>query len=123
MSLQYVIDKERRLVILTGSGRLTFDEVRENQDQLLRDPELSPDFDQLVDLAAVTIYDVTMDEAKTIARRAVFSPTSRRALVAPDPATYGLARLMQTHRELAQVQAVASVFYDRNEALEWLGRR
>ena len=122
MPLRYWIDKERRLVVLTGSGILTFQEVKEQQDRLLQDPDLNPDFDQLVDLTAVTIYDVTVDEAKTLARRQVYSPTSRRALVARDAATYGLARMMQTHRAIAKVQSEARVFYDRKEALEWLGR-
>jgi hypothetical protein len=122
MPLKYSIDKEQRLVVLTGTGNLTFDEVKEQQDRLLEDPDLNPDFDQLVDLTAVTVYAVTADEAVTLARRRVFSPASRRALVARDPATYGLARMMQTHRGIAKVQAEAGVFYDRKEALAWLGR-
>jgi hypothetical protein len=35
MPVRYVIDKARRLVIGTGSDRVTFDEAKAHQDQLL----------------------------------------------------------------------------------------
>lgn len=118
MPVYYVIDKERRLVTTTGEGRMTFDETRDHQNRLLNDPDFDVSFNQLIDLIAVTHFDLSTNEAITMARRPVFSKTSRRALVAGDSLTFGMIRLMEAYHEgLAETH----VFRDRKSALEWLG--
>ena len=42
MPARYAIDKEKRLVIMTGWERVVFDDVTAIQDQLLNDPDLNP---------------------------------------------------------------------------------
>ena len=104
MPCRYVIDKERRLVITTGLNRVTFAEAKAHQDQLVSDPDFNPEFNQLIDATAVTALDMSVDEAKMIARRAFFSPTSRRAFVATSPSIFGMARLMAAHDEIVRVK-------------------
>jgi hypothetical protein len=97
MPCRYIVDKERKLVISIGWDRLTFADMRGQQEEFAKDPEFNPAFNQLVDVTAVTVLDVTIEEAKRIARRGMFLPTSRRAVIA------------------------SSVFHDRESALKWLG--
>jgi len=118
MPLRYVIDKERRLVISTARDRVTFAEIKAHQDQLLQDSEFDPEFNQLIDTTAVTVLDVSVEEAKTLARRRMFSQTSRRAFLAVSPSIFGMGRLMEVyHHEQSQIY----VFYDLRSALKWLG--
>jgi hypothetical protein len=53
MSAYYNIDKELRLVS-TGSGVLTMTDALAHQEKLLKDPDFSPRFCQLMDLTQVT---------------------------------------------------------------------
>ena len=121
MPCRYVIDRERRLVITTGTDRPTFAEMKAIQDQLESDPDFDPSFNQLIDMTRVTTLDLSVDEAKVIANRQHFSTTSRRAFVATGPAIFGMGRLMEAYHSMAKKAAQVSVFSDREAALEWLG--
>ena len=79
MPLHSVIQKEQRLVITTGEGRLTLEDVKENQHRLLSDPDFDPEFNQLLDATAITEMAITVDDIKRAVSPKVFSPTSRRA--------------------------------------------
>jgi hypothetical protein len=118
---RYFIDKERRLVISTGWGHLTFAEAKALQSAVLVDPDFNPDFNQLVDVTTVGKLDISFDEAKRLAREKMFSPASQRALVATSPAVFGMMRLMGTYHELGETSSLVSVFYDVPSALAWLG--
>jgi len=121
MPLRYVIDKERRLIRTTGWDRLTFAQTKSYMDQLLNDPDFDPHFDQLVDLTALAGLGMAMEETKQIARRSGFSPTSRRAFVAPDPAVFGMSRLFEAYNEMSKAPSQIRVFHDLPSALKWLG--
>jgi hypothetical protein len=117
----YTIDNERRLVTTTASGCITFAEVKAHYDQMLSDPAFNPEFNQLMDATAVTTLDLSIDEVRTIVQRKVFSPTSRRALVATLPAVFGVLRMAGTYHEVSNVAAAKiCVFYDFPSALKWL---
>ena len=85
MPFSYVVYAEHRLVISTGSDLVTWKEIRARQDQIKTDPDFNPEFNQIVDLRAVTGFDMTSDQARTLARRMIFSAASKRAFVAADP--------------------------------------
>jgi hypothetical protein len=51
--------------------------------------------------------------------RNIFSPESRRAIVVKNDVQFGLARLFETHRELAGETGIR-VFRNLEEALEWV---
>lgn len=121
MPCRYLIDKERRLVISRGWDRVTFDEMKAHETQLKSDPDFNPEYNQLLDATKVTVLELSIDEAKTMAGRTIFAPGSRRAWVATDPAIYGMGRLMATYHEMGKMPTQVCVFYDLRCALEWLG--
>jgi hypothetical protein len=122
MPCDYRIDTERRLVRSRAWGKLTNEELQELQRQLLQDPLFSPECWQLFDAIEVTsVSQVTSDAAQAMARRHIYGPRSRRAIVTRPGATYGLARMFQTYRELAGGHEQIRVFEDLKEAEAWLG--
>ena len=121
MPFDYRIDVARRLVLSTGQGRVTFADVKAHQDRLLSDPHFDPSFNQLNDLVAVTHLVVSGEQGRNLALRHVFSPASKRAIVAVNPHVFGLARLMQTYHSLAEGGSEVRVFSNLDAALEWLG--
>jgi hypothetical protein len=84
------------------------------------DPDFDPKFNQLINLTAATSLDISA-EAGTAARRPVFSPESRRALVARAPAIFGMGRARVSHDEFSEVRSQVHISYGRDEALSWLG--
>jgi hypothetical protein len=121
MPCSYVVDKQKRLVLTTAWNRVTFAEAKHHQDQLKDDPSFDPDFNQLLDASAVTAIDMTVAEIKRLARRHIFSSTSRRAFVATSPDVFGVGRLMGAHLEMGRAPLQIHIFYDLAAALEWLG--
>jgi hypothetical protein len=123
MPCSYVIDKERRLVITNASGRVTFAEGKAHQDRLRSDPDFSETFDQLLDATEATTIEITTEQIRELARRPIFSSSSRRAFVATQPVVFGIGRMLQAHLEIAKMVEAgqAQVFYDRTAALKWLG--
>ena len=73
MPFSYVVYKDRNLVISTVSGRVTWEEIKARQDQTKTDPDFNPEFNQIVDLRAVTGFDMTSEHARTLASRMIFS--------------------------------------------------
>jgi hypothetical protein len=121
MKVKHSIDKQRRLVLTTAEGCVTLDDVREHQDRLLADPEFDSSFDQLIDMTSVTTLDVSADGARTIAHRRIFSPKSRRAIVATKPHIFGMGRMLEIYHEDVEYAEV-EVFRSMDEALKWLER-
>lgn len=121
MPVRYVIDKERRLVISTGWDRVTFAEVLAHQEQLLKNQDFNPEFNQLIDGTGVTDYALSGNEIRMIANRKLFSPTSRRALVVTSTLMHGMGRMFQAYYEMSKAASPMSLFRDRDSALKWLG--
>ena len=90
-------------------------------DQGRSDPNFDPAFNQIVDLREVTSIDISSAETRTLASIPLFSPESRRAVVAPDPAHFGVGRMFATYHEMSESPSQVSVFYDLSSALRWLG--
>jgi len=120
MPCSYVIDKKHRLVISTGSGRVTFAEMQAHQEQLERDPDFSPKFNQLIDATGVTEVELSRDAAQDLTSRNIFSTTSRRAFVASKPAVFGMGRLLLAYHEALDAPSQTNAFYELAPALEWL---
>jgi hypothetical protein len=121
MPFSYVVYKDRNLVISTGSARVTWREIKARQDQTKTDPDFNPEFNQIVDLRAVTGFDMTSEEAGALASRMIFSSTSKRAFIAAKPAVFGVGRMWQIFTELSDNPSQIRVFYDLPSALKWLG--
>ena len=119
MSAFYKIEKERRLVMTSGSGVLTREDILGHQERLLNDPDFDPTFSQLIDFTQLTNTDITPADVQTAALRNIFSPSSRRALLVKNDFQYGLARMFEIHRDLAGETGIR-VFRVLDEALDWV---
>jgi len=116
------LDLNLRCVKVRAFGVLTLDEMMAARRKFTNDPDFRPDFYQLYDVSAVTRTTLTASEVGKLANATIFSPSSRRAVVAPGGETYGLARLFQIYRELNAGREPIKVFRSIEEAEAWLAR-
>lgn len=114
MPVKYSIDRKARLVTTVFFGIFTDSDVWHLIDQLRADPDYDPDFDELIDCTGVTENFVSAATLSAVRS----SPKPRRAVVAPSPKNYGIARMFQA----MQVNQQIEVFRTLEEAKEWLGR-
>jgi hypothetical protein len=115
----YKIDRERRIVMSSGSGVLTIGDIMGHQERLSNDPEFDPSYSQLLDFTQVTKVELSSDDVRLAARKNVYLPHSRRAMVVNNDFQYGLARMFEIHRELAGEVGIR-VFRSIDEALGWV---
>jgi hypothetical protein len=119
MSAFYKIDKERRIVLSSGTGVLTKKDLVGHMDRLSNDPDFNPDFSQVLDFTQLSGLEVGPDDVRQLAQRNIFSPRSRRAFVVKDDLQFGLARMFEIHRELNGETGIR-VFRTFDEALDWI---
>jgi hypothetical protein len=119
MPAYYNIDKERRLVMSTGSGVLTMTDALAHQEDLLKDPDFSPRFSQLMDLTQVTKVEFGTEDLRRLAQRSIFSPDSRRAILVSSDVVFGLSRMFEIFRETLGETGIR-VFRNLDDALEWV---
>ena len=119
VSAFYKIDKERRLVLSSGAGALTKEDVLGHMQRLSNDPEFDPDFSQLVDFREITAVEFGPEDVRQFAERNIYSPSARRAIVVKDDLQFGLARMFEIHRELHGETGIR-VFRGLDEALDWI---
>src|SRR5262249_12552164 len=100
MPISYEINKETRLVVCTGFGVVTAEEVLQVHDQMVKDENFDSSFSELVDGTAITSTTVTPSSMRMLAESSPFSPDSRRALVADSPLGFGLWRVYHAFRSL-----------------------
>src|SRR5258708_23793958 len=93
MPFSYVVYKKQRLVISTGSGRVTQAEIKARQDQTANDQDFDPEFDQIVDLTAVTPFDMSVDQFTTLARPKAFASDSPPAFGPSSPPPFRMRPL------------------------------
>ena len=119
LPLFYKIDKQRKLVMTTGSGVLTMADSLAHQDRLSKDADFSREFSQLMDLTHVTGVALSTEDIRTLAKTAVFSPKSRRAILVDTDLKFGLARMFETFRDFHGEKGIR-VFRNLDEALTWV---
>ncbi|MGB2672796.1 MAG: hypothetical protein WA621_20270 [Candidatus Acidiferrum sp.] len=115
----YKIDKERRLVLSSGTGVFNKEAAQAHQERLLADPEFDPSYSQLMDFTHVTQIDLTAADIQQLALRNIFSPESRRAFLVTNDLAFGLARMFEILRESAGERGIG-VFRNLEEALDWV---
>ena len=120
MPIDYIIHKDRRLVITTMVGHVTFAEFQAYHNRLLNDPAFDPKFNQLMDATGITQADLTIEEGKAITERKTFASTSRRAFVATSRDAIGLIRLSQNHLSKLGTASLIRLFSDVPSAVKWL---
>jgi len=115
----YKIDKERRLVLSTGSGVFSRADAAAHMEKLLRDPDFDPNYSQIADFTQVAKIELSAKDVHELAQRSVFSPQSRRALIVPNEVAYGLGRMFEMLRE-NQGEIGIRIFRNLEEALDWV---
>ncbi len=115
----YKIDKDRRIVLSSASDVLRIEDILGHQERLLNDHDFDPSYSQLLDFSQCIRFDLTPDDVRLAARKSIFSPHSRRALVVNNDVQYGLARMFEIHRDLAGEVGIR-VFRTIDEALAWV---
>ena len=115
----YKIDKDRRLVLTTVWGVFTFADAVSHQRKLAEDPDFDPSFSQIADFTQVTQFDVTTDDIHRFAQGSIFSPVSRRAILMPNEAAFGIGRMYEILRGLDGEKGIR-VFRTLEEALDWV---
>ena len=120
MPLNYVIDKQRRLVTSTASGAVTYSELISHQNALKNDPDFDPTFDQLVDGTRVTKLELTTDNVRATARQRLFAAGSRQAFATSSEFAFGMARMFELYRDSAGTGRLVKVFNGLEAAQEWL---
>ena len=119
MPASFRIDTELSTIFSTGAGALSDDDLRGHQKQLLGDPAFDPSFNQLWDFRQVAQVDVSSEALRELAAARSFTPSAKRAVVAPGEVLYGLARMFQMRHDGAPEEF--RVFRDIHEAEDWLG--
>jgi hypothetical protein len=119
VSATYRIDKERSLVVSTGTGVLTKEDILGHMDRISKDPDFNPDFSQLADFRQITAVEFGPEEVRQFAQRSIYSPRARRAILVKDDLQFGLARMFEIYRELNGESGIR-VFRTLEEAMDWI---
>jgi hypothetical protein len=119
MPAYFKVDKERRLVMSTGSGVFTMSDALAHQENLLKDSDFEPNFSQLWDLTHVTEVDLTSEDLRSLAQTSIFSSDSRRAILGNADLVFGLARMFEIYRDSLGETGIR-VFRNLDDALEWV---
>ena len=120
MPCDYAIDVERGLVRTRLWGSVTQADLLDARERMGVDPAFSPHLSILVDLREVERFTLTTADVQALARTSRFGQGSRRAIVAPSPSNFGLARMFQSYRELNDGLEETAVFETMEAAEAWL---
>ncbi|HXJ06488.1 MAG TPA: hypothetical protein VNH65_15395 [Candidatus Acidoferrum sp.] len=115
----YKVDKERKIILTTGTGVFNRGEALAHQARLLSDPDFDPNYSQLIDFMQITHFDLNAEDVRQMAHRNVFSPDSRRAILVPNELAYGIGRMFEILRESAGERGIR-IFRKLEEALDWV---
>lgn len=120
MPADYQIDEQHRLVRARCWGDVTFEELKAGRLRLLNDPAFKSDFSLLFDCLDVPRSVLTTGQVRENAIHLPFGPGSRVAILVAHTASFGLARMFQTLRELSRGQEQIRIFTNKDEAEAWL---
>ncbi len=119
MPVCYKIDKDRRLVVTTGYGVVTRQDIEEHQRNLWMDPDFSCTFSQMADFSRMARAEVNAADMYSFAKRSVFAPNARRAVIVPNDMAFALARLFEILRGSKGENGIR-VFRTIEEGFVWI---
>jgi hypothetical protein len=121
MPCESSIDVPLRLVRTRAWGELTEQDLLDHQKRLVSDPQFDASFSQLFDCTGVTgVRGVSASLIKEGAQQTVFGAGAKRAIVTGNTVGYGLGRMFETYRSLADGHERIRVCQSIEEALAWL---
>lgn len=125
MPIEYTIDHTRRLVMATGRGTLTGEDIFGYQKDVWSRPEVSG-YNELMDMTDVEKIDLrSVEHIKRLAELSASMDTtasqSKFAIVAPGDYAFGLGRMYESYRRLeGRSTKQVGVFRSHGEAMEFL---
>jgi len=119
MAFDFYIDAKLGVVFSKADGVFDRTVALGHMDQLSRHPDFRPEFHQLADFRMVTQFAMTAEDVRQLAKRAIFSASSKRAFVVSSDLQFGLARMFRAHREMNGEEGIM-IFREMREALDWL---
>jgi hypothetical protein len=120
MPFETSFDRPRRLMITRAWGQITLPDLRAYQEQLGHRPEFDPAWAHVFDARDVTQFDISSADIRVLAETSVLADSARRAMVATDPATFGVFRMYGTSRDLRAGGPEVGVFTTLEEAIAWV---
>ncbi len=119
MPVTYDIDKSAHLVTARYAGEVSLDEISAMFARYVEDPDFCIDRPHLADLSAVTGTDIGFAETYALFSMFLRHYTQagnhlRIAVYAPDPVSFGIARIFQNLAESSDAIDVA--LFDRPDA-------
>ena len=118
MAVTYVIDVASKLVWLTATGPTSRRDIADAQERVRKDPAFQPAYHELFDFLAATPTDVFGKDVDELLESAPYEPHVRRAYVAAEGASYGLARIAEVMAERRKLNV--RLFDDVATAKRWL---
>ena len=118
MSVHHFVDPSHSVVISTGSGEVTFQEILASVAELLHDPKFEPGFRQLGDLSHISGVKFGLSELREIFRlHDPFSNEGRRAMVTSGA---GHAHDLVCAYQMLVSRSRFGIFRSMEEAVSWL---
>ena len=125
MTITYRVDAARSLVEVAVSGQVSPGDYAEYLRAVASDPTVRPEYDTIVDFSALDLVpDPGVIRRMAVqAARAADGTRPRRALVAPENATYEMMRMFRAYISAFATTAPIpefEVFHSLEEARTWL---
>jgi hypothetical protein len=121
LPIRYRVASEIRCIFTVAEGNLTDDELLEHAQAVEKDPEVDPQYDEVVDLRAVKGFGPSLETMREAAQILRSGPrgAGRIAIVAPSDAGFGSGRMFEglSGGDTDRVRA----FRSADEAYAWLG--
>ncbi len=112
----YTVDPERRIIHLVGRDASTTIQLKEIRDEIMADPRFDRTFNVLIELDRIMPHAVDFGTLVELARARENVPGRRMAVVAPEPVTFGLAKVYEAYGRSYGVK----VFRVKKAAEVWL---
>jgi hypothetical protein len=107
-------------MITRAWGHITLPDLRAYQQELGRLPEFDATWAHVFDARDAVQFDISSDDIRGLSDTSVFATSARRAMVATDPAIYGVFRMYGTSRGLRAGGPEIGVFTTLDKAIEWV---
>lgn len=116
MPFSFTVNPDQRLIHLVGQSASTTTELKQVREAIMADPSFDRSFHVLVELDRIVPSSVDFRTLIDLARVRENVPGRRMAVVAPEPITYGLAKVYEAYGRENGVR----VFRVKKAAMNWL---
>ena len=96
-----------------------FQDIRALGEALRADPAFSPEYSMLTDARGTESIEATSAEIRTLATDSPFGPGSKQAIIATQPALFGIGRVYEVYAET--LHRTVQLFRCSADAFAWLG--